>query len=323
MEAKLALPMKGRRSPITVGYDSRIVLVSGGNTVSLEGRFFRAGEKPIEVSRRPYPPTGERTLVIDRVGGKVSVSVDGQVVYSGACDTGLLPLLGVDPGDGTVQLIAMSAQGHLPEAGGEGIWQRLWPADALGTEDRAGSFAPVIVHEGPDERMLPHRLDATGPLELYPRHQASQWTRISVMRSKDEGLTSGPSETAFSLPGKIYYAVMAGGGAGMAPFSIVFPCCCRGPGGHRGRLHTKCTTRGPCREAKAGRSRSWSIPGYVGSIWSLIELALRRLSSFRRLANPDGRGSSEVGRGFWVERHRDLYTRMTREAGAGRALQTS
>ncbi len=294
VEAKLVLPMKGRRSAIAVGYDSRIVLVSGGNTVSLEGRFFRAGEKPVEVSTATVPPTGERTLVIDRVDGKVSVSVDGQVAYSGACDSGPLPLLGVDPGDGTVQLIAMSAQGHLPEGGekefGNAFGLQMRPVPKTAQE----VFAPVIVHEGPtNECSLIARRD--GILELYHATKPAS-DSISVMRSKDGGLTWGPSEIAFPLPGKIYYAVMAAE-ARDGTVHIVFHVAAEGPGGYRGRLyhvyHTKSLPDG-----KGWEEPKLVIPGYVGSIRGFIELASGRLLLSVGLANPDRMEAPKSGVDF-------------------------
>ena len=277
-QAEFTLPTKGKKSALTLGYDSRIVFTAGGDQVTLEGRFFRAGEKPIEI-KIPKPPEG--SLVLERKGDRIEIKLDEKSIYTGACDPGALAMLGFDPMEGTVQLSAFSAQAHIHETEEKefgnpfGMQLRQLPASAREV------FAPVIVEPGPtNECAIVARKDGT--LELYHATKPSS-DSISVMKSKDGGLTWGASEVAFPLPGKIYYAVMATEERD-GEVSLVFHVAGEGPGGYRGRLYNVYYTR--------SRGDGWEtprlvIPGYVGSIRGLIELQSGRLLLSVGLANPE------------------------------------
>lgn len=278
VQADFALPAKGKKSAVTIGYDSRIVLTAGSDLVTLEGRFFRAADKPVEV-KAPKPFEG--SVALERKGDRINVRLDGQSVYTGPCDPGSLSMLGIDPMEGQVQLRSMSAQGHFP--GGEekefgnpfGLQMRKPPASAKNV------FAPVIVQSGPtNECAMVARRDGT--LELYHATKPAS-DSISVMRSTDGGLTWGPSEVAFPLPGKIYYAVMATEDRD-GEVSMVFHIAGEGPGGYRGRLYNVYYTRS---KGGAWETPKLVVPGYVGSIRGLIQLQSGRLVLSVGLANPD------------------------------------
>ncbi len=289
IEAEMQLGGEGRKSALTLGYESRIVLTAGSGALALEGRFFRAGGKSLAITGPVLPREGKFTLGVKRVGETVQVTVNGSKAYAGPCDPGPLAMLGVDPMEGTVQLGRVSAQGQFSETEEEefgnpfGMQTRKVPGSAKEV------FAPVIVHPGPtNECALVARRDGT--LELYHATKPSS-DSISVMRSKDGGLTWSASEVAFPLPGKIYYAVMAAEGSD-GEVNLVFHVAGQGPGGYRGRLYDVYYTR-----TKGGQ---WEkprlvVPGYVGSIRALIELQSGRLVLSVGRANPDRMEAPETG----------------------------
>lgn len=288
LRVALELPGKNKRSAITFGYDSRLVFASGGSELLLEGRFFRAGETAKSVT---IDPQVIRTVIIERKGEAIRVLLNDREVYTGPCDAGALPMLGIDPMEGIVRVQALSAKGNFPSdthrefSNPFGMQLRSRPASTKEV------FAPAIVSPAPtNECALVVRKN--GDLELYHATKPES-DSISVMRSIDGGLTWGKPEIAFPIPGKIYYAVMATCGND-GEVDLVFHLAGKGEGGYKGRLYNVYHTR-----TKNG-GKEWTepklvIPGYVGSIRGLIELSNGRLVLSVGLANPAREAAPKEG----------------------------
>ena len=113
VELDLALPRAGRESLLVFGPGSELAFASGSWTWKLRGRFFRAGDAPIEVAAPDVKPGKSFNLVIERRGAVVVLSVDGREVVRGACSPGAVSELGLDPDLGVVHLYTLAATGRF------------------------------------------------------------------------------------------------------------------------------------------------------------------------------------------------------------------
>ncbi len=268
MELELALPRAGRESLIVVGAGSEVVVAAGAKTWKLRGRFFRAADQPIEFAAPEIKPGRSFSLVIERVGASVAVAVDGRPVHRGPCSAGPVEVAGIDPDVGQVQLYTFSIRGRFGAvAAAKPFGNRFGLQLRAAPRDLRSVFAPVIVREAPtNEASIVARRDGT--LEIYAITKPES-DSVSVIRSRDGGLTWGAPEIAFRLPGRAYYAIIvleAADGSMHAVYHILGD----GPGGYRGRLYEVYHTRRPA-------GAEWSpptkvVPGYVGSINGFIQL---------------------------------------------------
>ena len=276
VELDLALPRAGRESLLVFGPGSELAFASGSRTWKLRGRFFRAGDAPIEVAAPDVKPGKSFNLVIERRGAVVAISVDGREVFRGACSPGAVSELGLDPDLGVVHLYTLAATGRFgpvtseAKAFGNPFGMQLRPAP----RDLRAVWAPAIVREAPtNEASIVARRD--GSLELYAITKPES-DSVSVLRSRDGGLTWGEPALAFRLPGRAYYALVvleAADGSLHAVYHILGD----GPGGYRGRLYEVYHTRRPPGAAVWSEPQK-VVPGYVGSINGFIQLsALGRL----------------------------------------------
>jgi len=268
MELELALSRAGRESLILVGAGSDVGVAPGAKTWKLRGRFFRAADRAIEFPAPEIKPGRSFSLVIERVGETVTLAVDGRPVHRGACSAGAVEVAGIDPDVGQVQLYTFTVRGRFgavtpPKPFGNrfGLQLRAPPRDL------SSVFAPVIVREAPtNEASIVARRDGT--LEIYAITKPES-DSVSVIRSRDGGLTWSAPAIAFRLPGRAYYAIIVietADGALHAVYHILGD----GPGGYRGRLYEVYHTRRP-------PGAEWSaplkvVPGYVGSINGFIAL---------------------------------------------------
>lgn len=269
----LGLPRERRESSIVIDSVSEIVMRGETGAWDLRGRFFRSGEKPIPVKAPPFKPGMEFTVSVERVAGRVRVVVADKEIYSGACSTAALSSIGLDPGTGVVRLNTFTASGNMPQGANRlfdntfGMQLRHKPTSARDV------FAPVIVREAPtNECSLVARYDGT--MEIYfVRKPASD--SISVISSRDGGLTWSEPRIAFPIPGKAYYAVKAVEDRNH-DLHAVFHIFGQGDGGYNGRLYEVYHI-----VRKFGHD-DWSapqkiVPGYVGSIRGLTALKSGRL----------------------------------------------
>jgi hypothetical protein len=270
VEFELSLPRAGKESTVLLGAESEIIMISGAKNWRLKGRLFRAADTPVDMAVPEIKPGASFSLGVERSGETVVVRLNGAVVHRGSAGAGAPNPLGLDPDAGTVQLYTMAATARFPAAGAAekpfgnpfGMQRRPRPTTL------AAVHAPVIIREAPtNEPSLVARRDGT--LELYSVTKPAS-DSISVIRSRDGGLTWSEPEVAFMLPGRAYYAVVvleAADGALHAVYHILG----EGPGGYRGRLYEVYHTKRPA-AAAAWSAPQRVVPGYVGSINGFIQL---------------------------------------------------
>ena len=268
IELELSLPRGGRESAIVLGTESELVVASGAGRWKLKGRFFRAGDVPIELTTPELKPGKSFNLAIERRGETVSIGVDGAVIHRGPCSPAALGLLGIDPEVGLVQLYTFSATGSFvgimaDKPFGNAFGMQLRPRP----ETLSAVWAPAIVREAlTNESSILTRRD--GALEIYSVTKPES-DSVSVIRSEDGGLTWSEPRIAFALPGRAYYALVVIEAADGALHAVVH-ILGDGPGGYRGRLYEVYHTR---RYGAEGWSKPRKvIPGYIGSINGYIEL---------------------------------------------------
>lgn len=258
----------GRESTVLVDHDGELALVAGAKKWQLRGRFFRVEGKPIEVSAPVMKPDQGFNLVLERTGTSVTILVDGISVYRGLCSPAAVSQFGLNPALGEVRLYAFSAKGLFASGSNArafdnpfGMQLRRAPKDVRAVVE------PVLVSEAPtNEACVITRRDGT--LEIYSITKPAS-DSVSVVRSRDGGLTWSESHVAFALPGQAYYAVQVLESRDGALHAVVH-LLGQGPGGYRGRLYEVYYTQ------RGTDSASWSDPrrivtGYVGSIRGFIE----------------------------------------------------
>lgn len=271
IELELSLPAANRESALVLGGDSELVFAAGAKGWKLRGRFFRAADAPLAIAAPAVKAGRSFGLAVERKGEVVAIFADGVVVHRGACSAAALGALGLDPGAGTVRLSTLTASGVFaasriaakPFGNSFGMQLRRPPATS------AGVYAPVIVRGAlTNESSLLCLADGT--LETYSVAKPAS-DSVTVQRSRDGGFTWSEPQTAFTLPGRAYYALqvlVAGDGARHAAVHVFG----EGPGGYRGRLYEVYHT------TRAAGATAWSapqriVPGYIGSIRGFIQLA--------------------------------------------------
>ncbi len=271
VDLELALPAANREAALVLGGDSELVLAVGAKVWKLRGRFFRAGDAPLEIAAPVLNAGKSFSLAMERKGEIVAIFADGAVVHRGACSAAALGSLGLDPGTGTVRLYTLAASGAFatsrigtkPFGNPFGMQLRRVPATS------AAVYEPVVVRSALTNESSVLRL-ADSTLETYSVTKPAS-DSVTVERSRDGGLTWSEPQTAFTLPGRAYYALQvlaASDGARHAAVHVFG----EGPGGYRGRLYEVYHTQ------LAAGATAWSppqriVPGYIGSIRGFIQLA--------------------------------------------------
>lgn len=274
-EFELRLVAPKRESAVVLGLDSELAFAASAASWQLRGRFFRASDRPVTIAA-PGLKAGQRfKLTIERIGVEVTVAVDGVLIHRGGCSRGELGALGLDPGTGTVNLYGFSARGSF--AGDElalkpfgnpfGLQLRSVPSEPKAV------YAPVIIREAvTNESSMIRRRDGT--LEIYSVTKPAS-DSVSVMRSRDGGLTWSEPDADLVLPGKAYYAVQALEAAD-GVVHIVVHIAGDGPGGYHGRLYEVYHATLPLGSGKWTEPQR-VVPGYVGSIRGFIQLRSGRI----------------------------------------------
>ncbi len=269
IEVELSLPAAARESIVVLGGDSELGLAAGAKTWRLRGRFFRIDEGAIEIPAPVVAAGKSFTLVIERKNDRATISTNGAIVHQGPCSGAALSALGFDPGAGSVRLYSLAVSGNFPSAVaprsfGNPFGMQLRRAPTQTKEVRE----PVIVRGAlTNESSVLRRRDGT--LETYSVTKPAS-DSVTVVRSRDGGLTWSEPQVAFSLPGRAYYALQvleAADGALHAAVHVQGD----GPGGYRGRLYEVYHTK------LAPQSTAWTppvriVPGYIGSIRGFIQL---------------------------------------------------
>jgi hypothetical protein len=295
VEAEFALARAGRESSFIVGRDGELVMNAGAKTWRLRGAFFNAADAPREVAAPVLAAGARAELELVRSGDSAVLRVGGAELYRGRAGTGALGALGFDPGTGTVRLHRFTVAGNVaaaaaPRAFGNtfGLQLRRKPS-AL-----ADLSAPAVLRAAEtNESSAVARRDGT--LEVYGITKPAS-DSVSVIRSRDEGLTWSAPEIAFPLPGKAYYALQVLEARDGALHAVVH-LAGEGPGGYRGRLYEVYHLRRPAGGAWSAARKV--IPGYVGSIRGFIQLgATGRLVLAVGLAVPEREAAPKVGPDF-------------------------
>jgi hypothetical protein len=291
IEAELKLPRQGKTSLLLLGASSRIALTSGGSSLSLHGRFFQVGEAPIDVAVPVVPPHEALRLIVRRQAGEVAVSYAGKEVYRGPCSQNALDHVGFNAHEGTVHLYEFRAEGVLsahatlkPFSNAFGMQLRRPPVKA------AEIRTPVIVGEPPSQECSAiARRDGT--LEIYFITKPESRS-VSLIRSKDGGLTWSAPQQVFTLDGTAHYGIQALEDQ-KGDVHIVFHLFGQGQGGYKGRLYEVYHTR-------TQADGSWTkprlvIPGYVGAIRGFMQLKTGRLLVGVGLAVPEREDAPKSG----------------------------
>lgn len=294
VEAEFALARSGRESSFVVGRDGELVMNPGAATWRLRGAFFNAADQPREVPAPVLAAGARAELELVRTGDTAVLRVAGTEIFRGRSGTGALAALGFDPGTGTVRLHRLTVAGNVaaaaaPRAFGNtfGLQLRRKPAAA------ADVYAPVILRAAEtNESSAVARRDGT--LEVYGITKPAS-DSVSVIRSRDEGLTWSAPEIVFPLPGKAYYALQVLEARDGALHAVVH-LAGEGPGGYRGRLYEVYHLRRPAGGAWSGARKV--IPGYVGSIRGFIQLGSGRLVLAVGLAVPEREAAPKTGPDF-------------------------
>lgn len=271
IELEIGLPAANREAALVLGGDSEVVFAAGAKGWKLRGRFFRAADAPLEITAPPIKAGKSFALVLERKSDAVTISLDGATVHRGPCSAGALGALGLDPGAGTVRLYTLVASGVFattrlaakPFGNPFGMQLRRAPATS------AAVYEAVIVRAALTNESSIVRL-ADGSLETYSVTKPAS-DSVTVQRSRDGGLTWSEPQTAFTLPGRAYYALQVLAAKDGARHAVVHVLG-EGPGGYRGRLyevyHSKLAAG-----ATAWLSPQRIVPGYIGSIRGFIQLA--------------------------------------------------
>lgn len=270
IELELSLPAANREAALVLGGDSELTFAAGVKVWKLRGRFFRAGDARIEIAAPAIKVGKSFALAVERKGEVVTILADGAVAHRGACSAAALGALGLDPGAGSVRLYTFAASGAFatsriaakPFGNPFGMQLRRAPATS------AAVYEPVVVRGALTNESSILRM-ADGALETYSVTKPAS-DSVTVQRSRDGGLTWSEPQTAFTLPGRAYYALQvlaASDGARHAAVHVFG----EGPGGYRGRLYEVYHTK------LAAGSTAWSapqriVPGYIGSIRGFIQL---------------------------------------------------
>lgn len=185
-------------------------------------------------------------------------------------------------------LLPVCAVVGLPAAEPFGVRLRPPPRDV------ASVYPPVVLRESPgNECSLVARRDGT--LEIYAVTKPASDT-LSVVRSRDGGLTWAAPELAFALPGQAYYAVQVLEAADGALHAVTHVQG-QGPGGYRGRLYEIYYTTRPAGAANWTAPKK-IVPGYIGSIRGFVQLSSGRLLLSVARAMPDRMTAPKSGPDF-------------------------
>ena len=271
IELELSLPAANREAVLFLGGDSELAFAAGAKGWKLRGRFFRAGDAPLEFAAPAITAGKSFALVVERKAEVVTILADGAVVHRGVCSAAALGALGLDPGAGTVRLYTFTASGVFapsrmaakPFGNPFGMQLRRAP------DTSAAVYEPVVVRGALTNESSILRL-ADGTLETYSVTKPAS-DSVTVQRSRDGGLTWSEPQTAFTLPGRAYYALQVLAASDGARHAVVHVFG-EGPGGYRGRLYEVYYT------TLAAGATTWSapqriVPGYIGSIRGFIQLA--------------------------------------------------
>jgi hypothetical protein len=294
MRLEIALPQAGCASTVLLGEESFIRLRSDSFELQVCGALFGSDASGAAVRGPRLRPDRAFRLELKRKDEELMLSLDGEVVRRWTGSRRGLGAIGLDPDEGVVRLYHFAVDGRFAEptkrafSNSFGLQLRRPPARS------ADVWAPAIVHEAPtNECAILTRSD--GAVELYHITKPES-DSISLLRSKDGGLTWSEPQRAFMLPGRAYYALQALEAADGA-VHVIFHVFGQGEGGYRGRLYEVYHARRPV-AGKAWTQPRRFIPGYVGSIRGFIELPGGRLLVAVGLAVPERERPPEHGPDF-------------------------
>jgi len=291
IDAEFKLPRAGKRSSFVIGPSSEIVFTSGGNTISLRGRFFQTSDAVVAVPVRVVSPTDALRMTVRRQGSEVAITYAGAEVYRGPCATGALSHAGFDPQEGAVQIYAFTAEGELPAHAAMKPFSNSFGMQLRRPPPRAAQVAaPVIVGQTPSQECSAiTRRDGTLEVYFITKPESDS---VSLIRSKDGGLTWSAPEIAFRLAGTAHFGIQALEDSEGA-VHVVFHLFGQGKGGYKGRLyeiyHTRATTDGAWAKPRL------VVPGYVGSLRGFVQLKSGRLLVGAGVAVPERENAPKSG----------------------------
>lgn len=271
----LALGRVGRESSLVLDGTSEVVMAPGTVSWQVRGRFFRAGDEPISFAVPKLAEGSQFHLEVLRKGERVEIKINQTSVYEGPCGLEALSGVGLDPGTGQVHLYNFESVGRFPDAerAGRAFSNPFGMQLRTPPSTSAEVWAPVIVRVAPTNEASILRLQ-DGTIAVYSITKPAS-DSISVIESKDGGLTWSEPRIAFSIFGRAYYALKVIEGAN-GDLHAIYHLLGEGEGGYRGRLYEVYYT-----QLKKGTAQ-WSpalkvVPGYVGSIRGLLETQRGRL----------------------------------------------